>query len=103
MENSSLFWVCRQGALSAHVPVSCHGPVTQQHFLQSLGIEARLNMLEQQSSEGQAQSLREGVKKLLDPGTSKEGGMGTSYKAWAMLAGTDDVPVGFQPAAEPPS
>ena len=88
---------CRQGAAAAGVPVSCHGPVTQAHFLKSLGIEARLEMLEQQANEAQAQSLREGVEKLIAPGTTKEGGMGESYKAWAMLAGVDDVPVGFQP------
>ncbi|KAK9826002.1 hypothetical protein WJX74_004410 [Apatococcus lobatus] len=91
----------RQGVDAARVPVSCHGPVMQGYFLQSLGIEARLEALERQADEAQATSLREGVQKLVEPGSTRQGGMGESYKAWAMLAGCKDVPAGFLHSAGP--
>ena len=91
---------CLQARRTGSRYVVCHGPVTQQQFLQSPGIEARLEMLKQQASDAQAQSLREGVQKLLDPGTSKEDGMGQSYKAWAMTMSCNDVPVGLHHAED---
>ena len=74
------------------------GPVTQRHFLKSLGIEARLEQLSRRSSDSQRQALEEGYVRL----TSEEAsgvpgvpGMGVAYKAWALTSDGLGAPPAF--------
>jgi SAM-dependent MidA family methyltransferase len=39
------FGALRQAAMESGAPVTCHGPVTQQHFLSSMGVGERLQQL----------------------------------------------------------
>lgn len=75
------------------------GPVTQRHFLGSLGIEARLEQLSQGASKEQRQSLREGCLRLTaeeQSGVPGIPGMGISYKAWAITSEGQGSPPGFE-------
>ena len=73
-------------------------PVTQRHFLKSLGIEAHLEQLPRGSSDAQRQALEEGYVRL----TSEEAsgvpgvpGMGVAYKAWALTSDGLGAPPAF--------
>ena len=89
----------------------CHGPITQQQLLQSLGIEVRLQaLLEVAETEEQADSLIKGYQRLVagtrrqsqaDASTQQEHlpddieGMGTSYQAMVIAGSGKPTPVAF--------
>eukprot|EP00216_Chloropicon_sp_CCMP2111_P003651 CAMPEP_0198243122 /NCGR_PEP_ID=MMETSP1446-20131203/24740_1 /TAXON_ID=1461542 ORGANISM="Unidentified sp, Strain CCMP2111" /NCGR_SAMPLE_ID=MMETSP1446 /ASSEMBLY_ACC=CAM_ASM_001112 /LENGTH=488 /DNA_ID=CAMNT_0043926851 /DNA_START=92 /DNA_END=1558 /DNA_ORIENTATION=+ len=89
-------------------PVQVHGPVSQAHFLHSLGIGHRLQALLSKASPEQAQDLILGYKRLTsgedDEDTAALGdhgiaGMGKAYKALAMTSWSTEEqspPVGFE-------
>ncbi|KAI8093839.1 S-adenosyl-L-methionine-dependent methyltransferase [Halteromyces radiatus] len=75
--------------------ISVHGPVTQSEFLQSLGIQVRMEMLlKNATSRASRNSIIEGFKRLLDPSA-----MGRIYKVLAFSnesTSTEEAkPVGF--------
>ena len=80
--------------------IAC-GPVTQQQLLLSLGLVARLEKLvENASSEDQADELIKGCERLVGEGAGDESngeppGMGIRYKAMAMVSRGVAKPVGF--------
>jgi NADH dehydrogenase [ubiquinone] 1 alpha subcomplex assembly factor 7 len=85
--------------------VSVHGPMTQSQFLGALGINFRVESLLQNCTEEQAESLRTGYWRLVGDGEAPfwEGaddsapiGMGTRYKAMAIVNKNQGVPVPFQ-------
>ena len=90
----------------------CHGPITQQQLLQSLGIEVRLQaLLEVAETEEQADSLIKGYQRLV-AGTRRQSqtdvskqqehlpaefeGMGTSYQAMVVAGSGRPIPVAFE-------
>ena len=82
-----------------------HGPITQSQLLGSLGINFRVEALLQNCTEEQAESLRTGYWRLVGDGEAPfwEGpddcvpiGMGTRYKAMAIVNKKQGVPVPFQ-------
>eukprot|EP00192_Tetraselmis_astigmatica_P004121 CAMPEP_0117682992 /NCGR_PEP_ID=MMETSP0804-20121206/20064_1 /TAXON_ID=1074897 /ORGANISM="Tetraselmis astigmatica, Strain CCMP880" /LENGTH=496 /DNA_ID=CAMNT_0005493359 /DNA_START=181 /DNA_END=1672 /DNA_ORIENTATION=+ len=77
--------------------VATHGPVTQSHFLHSLGIQARLESLLQVANEQQKESLQQGYLRLV--GSAGDGGledgMGQTYKAMVIASTAMGVPVAF--------
>ena len=90
----------------------CHGPITQQQLLQSLGIEVRLQaLLEVAETEEQADSLIKGYQRLV-AGTRQQSqadaakqqerlpdeieGMGTSYQAMVIAGSGKATPVAFE-------
>ena len=81
--------------------VKCYGPVTQQQLLLSLGLVARLEKLvENASSEDQADELIKGCERLVGEGAGDESkgeppGMGIRYKAMSMVSRGVAKPVGF--------
>ena len=81
--------------------VKCYGPVTQQQLLLSLGLVPRLEKLvENASSEAQADELVQGCERLVgdgagDPESGVAPGMGSRYKAIAMVSRGLPKPVGF--------
>jgi len=79
-----------------------HGPITQAHFLRSLGIDARLESLLQHASPKQAGRLKQGYARLV--GSSGEGGlrdgMGATYKAMVIAHQELPTPVAFEPVEE---
>lgn len=90
----------------------CHGPITQQQLLQSLGIEVRLQaLLEVAETEEQADTLIKGYQRLVagtrrqsqtDASTQQEQlpdeieGMGTSYQAMVIAGSGNPAPVAFE-------
>jgi SAM-dependent MidA family methyltransferase len=76
-----------------------HGPITQAHFLRSLGIDARLEALLPNASPKQAGRLKQGFARLV--GSSGEGGlqdgMGSTYKAMVIAHKDLPTPVAFEP------
>ncbi|KAL5168913.1 Protein arginine methyltransferase NDUFAF7, mitochondrial [Glycine soja] len=95
----------RHSAEEASGEVSVHGPITQSEFLGLLGINFRVEALLQNCTEEQAESLRTGYWRLVGDGEASfwegpdEGvpiGMGTRYKAMAIVNKKQGVPVPFQ-------
>ncbi|XP_027354832.1 protein arginine methyltransferase NDUFAF7 homolog, mitochondrial isoform X1 [Abrus precatorius] len=95
----------RHSAEEASGEVSVHGPITQSEFLGSLGINFRVEALLQNCTEEQAEALRTGYWRLVGDGEAPfwEGpdedvpiGMGTRYKAMAIVNKNQGVPVPFQ-------
>lgn len=95
----------KHSAEEASGEVSVHGPITQSQFLGSLGINFRVESLLQNCTEEQAESLRTGYWRLVGDGEAPfwegpdEGapiGMGTRYKAMAIVNKKQGVPVPFQ-------
>ncbi|WJX45054.1 hypothetical protein P8452_31965 [Trifolium repens] len=95
----------RHSAEEASEEVSVHGPITQSQFLGALGINFRVESLLQNCTEEQADSLRTGYWRLVGDGEAPfwEGdddsapiGMGTRYKAMAIVNKNQGVPVPFQ-------
>lgn len=85
--------------------VSVHGPITQSQFLGALGINFRVESLLQNCTEEQAESLRTGYWRLVGDGEAPfwEGdednapiGMGSRYKAMAIVNKNQGAPVPFQ-------
>jgi NADH dehydrogenase [ubiquinone] 1 alpha subcomplex assembly factor 7 len=66
------------------------GPVTQGAFLRSLGIEARAAQLLKRASPAQAQAIRAGCQRLIDPAA-----MGTLFKVLALGQKGAPAPAGF--------
>ncbi|KAI7866521.1 S-adenosyl-L-methionine-dependent methyltransferase [Spinellus fusiger] len=82
-------------AIRKNASVAAYGPVTQSFFLQSLGIQARLEMLirNEKSAESRKNLIR-GFQRLLDPEQ-----MGRIYKVLGFAKETEqgkEKPVGFQ-------
>ncbi|XP_057750034.1 uncharacterized protein LOC130968659 [Arachis stenosperma] len=95
----------RHSAEEASGEVSVHGPITQSQFLGNLGINFRVEALLQNCTEEQAESLRTGYWRLVGDGEAPfwEGsddcvpiGMGTRYKAMAIVNKKQGAPVPFQ-------
>ena len=79
------------------------GPVTQRHFLKSLGIDARLEQLSRGSSDAQRQALEEGYVRLVSEeasGVPGVPGMGIAYKAWALTSDGLAAPPAFVEAED---
>ncbi|KAI1327825.1 DUF185 domain-containing protein [Xylariaceae sp. FL0255] len=75
--------------------VECHGPVDQAHFLETMGIAQRAEMLMRKAGdENRKSEIERAWKRLVDRGP---GGMGKLYKALAILPenGGKRRPVGF--------
>ncbi|KAL1915678.1 uncharacterized protein VTP21DRAFT_6437 [Calcarisporiella thermophila] len=70
--------------------VSTHGPVTQAHFLHSLGIQARLQMLLKHARPGRAEALVSSYRRLVDPLA-----MGKTYKVMAVTPKDAPAPIAF--------
>ncbi|XP_004505701.1 uncharacterized protein [Cicer arietinum] len=94
----------RHFAEEASGEVSVHGPITQSQFLGALGINFRAESLLQNCTEEQAECLRTGYWRLVGDGEAPfwEGGddsapigMGTRYKAMAIVNKNQGVPVPF--------
>lgn len=74
--------------------ITAYGPITQKDFLQSLGIQARIETLFRNAKTSAARkSLLDGAERLMDPEA-----MGRIYKvlAFANSAGHSKEPVGFE-------
>ncbi|KAH9570881.1 hypothetical protein CY35_02G064100 [Sphagnum magellanicum] len=86
---------------------SAFGPVCQSQFLGALGINFRLEALLQNATEEQAEALQLGYWRLVGDGPppwldkdddpkSAPTGMGSRYKALAIVSDACGVPIGFQ-------
>lgn len=74
--------------------ISVYGPITQKDFLQSLGIQARVEQLFKGAKTSEARkTLLDGAERLMDPEA-----MGRIYKvlAFSKNANTKGEPVGFE-------
>jgi NADH dehydrogenase [ubiquinone] 1 alpha subcomplex assembly factor 7 len=75
--------------------VSTYGPITQKDFLQSLGIQARIEQLFKNAKSSQARkTLLDSAERLMDPEA-----MGRIYKVLAFAKESKDLkgePVGFE-------
>jgi NADH dehydrogenase [ubiquinone] 1 alpha subcomplex assembly factor 7 len=84
-----------------HSGVTCHGPITQQQFLLSLGLISRLEKLvENATSDAQADELIKGCERLVsdskgDAEAHEPPGMGARYKAMCLVSRGVPKPVGF--------
>jgi NADH dehydrogenase [ubiquinone] 1 alpha subcomplex assembly factor 7 len=67
-----------------------HGPVPQARLLAALGAPERATALRARATAGQQRALDSGVERLLDPG-----GMGTQFKAIALISPRLPPPPGF--------
>ncbi|KAG6556522.1 hypothetical protein Mapa_001848 [Marchantia paleacea] len=86
--------------------VAVYGPITQSKFLGMLGINFRLEALLNNASEEQAEALQLGYWRLVGEGPapwvegeedeSSQTGMGTQYKALAIVNSSLGAPIGFQ-------
>lgn len=56
---------CRQAVEEGGSGATCHGPVTQTHFLRSLGIDARLEALQAAATPEDAAQLRAGYERCV--------------------------------------
>jgi NADH dehydrogenase [ubiquinone] 1 alpha subcomplex assembly factor 7 len=88
-----------ESATLASDGVEAHGPVDQAHFLETMGIRERAEMLAKKASQGaqgaeRAADIEKAWRRLVDRGP---GGMGKLYKALAILPenGGRRRPVGF--------
>jgi NADH dehydrogenase [ubiquinone] 1 alpha subcomplex assembly factor 7 len=78
-------------AAAAHAAgADSFGPVTQSAFLQSLGLEARAAQLLERASPAQAEAIRSGCQRLIDPAA-----MGTLFKVLALGKKGAPAPAGF--------
>jgi NADH dehydrogenase [ubiquinone] 1 alpha subcomplex assembly factor 7 len=68
------------------------GPVTQGHFLQGLGIAARVERLLAGATPGQAADIGTACRRLIDPAE-----MGTLFKVLCIAGPTMPAPAGFAP------
>ena len=68
------------------------GPVTQGHFLQGLGIAARVERLLAGATPGQAADIGTACRRLIDPAE-----MGTLFKVLCIAGPTMPAPAGFTP------
>jgi NADH dehydrogenase [ubiquinone] 1 alpha subcomplex assembly factor 7 len=66
------------------------GPVTQSAFLRSLGLEARAAQLLERATPAQAEAIRSGCQRLIDPAS-----MGTLFKVLALGKKGAPAPAGF--------
>lgn len=66
------------------------GPVSQRHFLQALGVLARLAALIRQATPAERRRLESGVERLLDPPQ-----MGNLFKVVALTSSGVEAPPGF--------
>jgi len=73
------------------VGVAIYGPLDQGHFLERLGIRARLDNLLVGATAAQATDLRAGYRRLIDPL-----GMGKLFKAMVMVDKNIGPPPGFE-------
>ncbi|KAK9807683.1 hypothetical protein WJX72_005978 [[Myrmecia] bisecta] len=92
------FGALRSAAEGRGAEVACHGLITQAQFLQSLGIQARLESLLQRASPPEAEMLQQGYMRLVGGKgrtSADEEGMGESYKALAITCRDADIPVAF--------
>ncbi|KAH8167345.1 hypothetical protein CIB48_g923 [Xylaria polymorpha] len=72
-----------EAATRASEGVECHGPVDQAHFLESMGIQQRAEMLANKAADDTKKTeIQRAWKRLVDRGP---GGMGKVYKALAIL------------------
>lgn len=79
------FGALKQAAEEGESGITCHGPVSQREFLESLGIHTRLEQLIKRTrgpESDEAVGLRAGVARLL--GRSSDGGMGDNYKVFSI-------------------
>ncbi|KAI1132943.1 DUF185 domain-containing protein [Nemania abortiva] len=86
-----------EAATRASDGVECHGPVDQAHFLETMGIAQRAEMLASRAAAGdeaKGAGIERAWKRLVDRGP---GGMGKLYKALAILPENAGMrrPVGF--------
>lgn len=89
------FSALAEAAMLASPGVECHGPVDQAYFLESMGVQARAEMLARGvRDEGKKKELERSWRRLVDRGP---GGMGKVYKVLAILPenGGRRRPVGF--------
>lgn len=86
------FSALRQAAEESGAAVKVHGPQSQAQLLLSLGIEARLQQLEQSATAQQAEQLRSGFERITGAG---EKGMGQTYKALCIAHESLAAPDGF--------
>lgn len=57
---------CRQGVQEAtEGAAACHGPISQAHFLEGLGVRERLSALLENASEDEAADLISGYERLV--------------------------------------
>ena len=61
---------CRSSALEAEGNAACHGPITQAHFLEALGIRERLQGLLQTASQEEGEQLISGYYRLVGSSSS---------------------------------
>ena len=61
---------CRSSALEAEGNAVCHGPITQAHFLEALGIRERLQGLLQTASQEEGEQLISGYYRLVGSSSS---------------------------------
>ncbi|KAI8066024.1 S-adenosyl-L-methionine-dependent methyltransferase [Thamnidium elegans] len=89
------FKFLKEAILKGSEGVSAYGPITQKDFLQSLGIQARIEQLfKSAKSSEQRKVLLDGAERLMDPEL-----MGRIYKILAFAKESSDVkgePVGFE-------
>ncbi|KAG2231049.1 hypothetical protein INT48_007560 [Thamnidium elegans] len=89
------FKFLKEAILKGSEGVSAYGPITQKDFLQSLGIQARIEQLfKSAKSSEQRKVLLDGAERLMDPEL-----MGRIYKVLAFAKESSDVkgePVGFE-------
>ena len=78
-----------------------HGPVRQGGFLVALGLHARADMLRRTADPSQREAIDAAVKRLTDPGTPRQPGMGDLFKVMAFTAPGLPVPPGFADRADP--
>ncbi|KAL7315337.1 hypothetical protein PS15m_006797 [Mucor circinelloides] len=81
-------------AIQSGSDITAYGPITQKEFLQSLGIQARIETLFRNAKTSAARkSLLDGAERLMDPEA-----MGRIYKvlAFANSTGHSKEPVGFE-------
>ncbi|WP_299439188.1 SAM-dependent methyltransferase [uncultured Rhodospira sp.] len=71
--------------------VLSHGPVDQGSWLRALGAEMRAAQLCRHANENQAEAVRSGVRRLIDPGE-----MGTLFRVFAVTAPGLASPPGFE-------
>ncbi|GAN09878.1 hypothetical protein MAM1_0300c09411 [Mucor ambiguus] len=81
-------------AIQSRSDIAAYGPITQKDFLQSLGIQARIETLFRSAKNSATRkALLDGAERLMDPEA-----MGRIYKvlAFANNAGHNKEPVGFE-------
>ncbi len=69
------------GQAAESIGASVQGPVTQARFLKELGLEARANALQKNATPEQAETIAQGVERLIEGGKT---GMGELFKVMAI-------------------